>query len=434
MGIVIETLSSVQFDIMRATEVLQSKGAATIDSQTFIIEHQIDSAGTVNPDERIYTDAIFQYLTGASSIKNGSNDKIITPSSTESVPKSFFYVVRNGLGPLREGSEEEAENFYNFYVETANDYNSGTFRVIMIVALIVLLISDMILIPIVFQVHKTNDRVLAFFGYIPISEISELAAKCEQYMQNYIEDHKANKDFSYESEEEIENSRAQNADNSYLDQSQSHSQNPDEVVEGDSVNPETSMHLDVSERIEASPVTDFQNRQNTLNVPNSSQRKPTGKTTNGVSETSAMNVKTNAFNSPETSKIQLNKSHGNKEDGKRTPKEEDRRREEELDLEIANDRSTKLLNSRNNRRASVVIQFVIIAAIFGVYFLVDYIVVELEFLDNVKKSLEHMKLTSERMPMIKYIQAFTLEEISTPNLTALYAFPLDKTYTRTNSK
>lgn len=409
---------------MRATEVLQSKGAATIDSQSFKIESQVDNVGTVSVSPRIYTDALFQQVTHASSIRSASNTSIISTSSTDAIPKNFFYLVRNGLGPLRVGSETEAENFYNFYVKTANDYNSGTFRIIMIVALIVLLISDMILIPIVFQVHKTNDRVLAFFGFIPISEINELAAKCEQYMQNYIEDHKVNKDFSYESEEEIENSRAQNADNSYLDQSQS--QNPDEVVEGDSVNPETSMQLDMSERVEASPVTDFhKNRQNTLNVPNSSQRKQNGKTGNGVSETSAMNVKTNAFHSPETSKVQLNKTQNvsRAEDGKRTPKEEDKRREEELDLEIANDRSTKLLNSRNNRRASVVIQFVIIAAVFGVYFLVDYIVVELEFLNNVKKSLEHMKLTSERMSMIKYIQTFTLEEIAVPNKITLYRYP-----------
>ena len=412
---------------MRATEVLQSKGAASIDSDQFVIQYQIDNNGGSNSDYRIYTDAVFQYITAASAIRNGSNTQIKSTSATESTPKNFFFVKRNGMGPLRKGSQDEAQNFYNFYVKTADDYNSGTFRVIMIVALIVLLISDMILIPIVFQVHKTNDRVLAFFGYIPISEISELAAKCEQYMQNYIEDHKENKDFSYESEEDIENSRAQNADNSYLDQSQSQN-NEEEVVEGDSVNPENSMQLDMSERVEASPVTDFHNnRQNTLNVPNSSQRKPTTKTVNGVSETSAMNVKTHAFNSPETSKVQLNKSHmgmGNKEDGKKTPKEEDRRKEEEIDLEIANDRSTKLLNSRNNRRASVVIQFVIIACIFGVYFLVDYIVVELEFLDNVKKCLEHMKLTSERMPMIKYIQAFTLEEIAEPDLGLLYTYPL----------
>jgi len=417
----IDSLSSVQFDIMRATEVLQSKGASTVDSDTFRIEHQVQNDVTSEP--RIYTDSVFQYITAASSIRNSSLTSIVSNVATDSTPKNYFFVRRNGFGPLRVGSQEESDNFYNYYIDRAGSYDN-TFRAIMIVALVVLVISDLILIPIVFQVHKTNDRVLSFFGFIPITEISELAAKCEQYMLNYIEDHKEHKDYSYGSEEEIENSRTQNVDNSYLEQSQA--QDDEEANEGDSINPETSMNQDVSERIEVAPV-DLKfgaNRQATLNIPGSSNRK--GANGKSALEMSMGASKSPSVQSPENSKMPLG-GRGNMskmEDGRKpTVKEEDRRKEEAEIEEVALDRSTKLLNSRNNRRASVVIQFVILACIFGLYFLLDYVVVEIGFRNNIKKTLTHLKRTSERMPYIRYLNAFTQAYVSQDgNKTAVYGY------------
>jgi len=414
----IDSLSSVQFDIMRATEVLQSKGASTVDSQTFQIEHQVQS--TVTNEWRIYTDSVFQYITAASSIRSATLAQIISSSSTESTPKNYFFVRRNGYGPLRVGSEAESVNFYNYYTDRAGSYDN-TFRAIMIVALIVLVISDMILIPIVFQVHKTNDRVLSFFGFIPISEISELAAKCEQYMLNFIEDHKEHKDYTYGSEEEIENSRTQNVDNSYLEQSQAQDEE-EEAEEGDSINPETSMNADVSERIEVAPVDLKFGKQATLNVPSSNRKGANGKS--GLEMSMGMS-KSPSVASPENSKMPLG-GRGNMskiEDGRKlTVKEEDRKREEAEIEEVAHDRSTKLLNSRNNRRASVVIQFVILACIFGLYFLLDYVIVEIGFRNNIKKTLTHLKRTSERMPYIRYLNAFTQAEISQNSATSVYAY------------
>jgi uncharacterized protein YcnI len=379
----------------------------------FQIEHRV--SGSVTDEDRIYTDSVFQYITAASSIRNSSLGQLVSPLPTESTPQNYYFVRRNGYGPLRVGSTDESTNFYNFYIDRAGTYDN-TFKAIMIVALVVLVISDMILIPIVFQVHKTNDRVLSFFGFIPIAEISELAAKCEQYMQNYIEDHKEHKDYTYGSEEEIENSRTQNVDNSYLDQSQHHEGDEEEANEGDSINPETSMNQDVSEGIEVAPV-DLKfgaNRQATLNVPHSSNRKGA----NGKSglEMSMGMSKSPSVASPEHSKMPLG-GRGNmskmEDSRKPTVKEEDRKKEEAEIEEVAHDRSTKLLNSRNNRRASVVIQFVIIACVFGIYFLLDYVIVEIGFRNNIKKTLGHLKLTSERMPYIRYLNAFTQAEVIT---------------------
>ena len=52
----------------------------------------------------------------------------------------------------------------------------------MSVGIVCLVISCCVLIPIVFQVHKTNNRVMSLFGIIPIPEIKNLANKCEKYM------------------------------------------------------------------------------------------------------------------------------------------------------------------------------------------------------------------------------------------------------------
>ena len=431
----IDNLSTVQFNIMRSAEVLQNDGVNTMDSQNILLEHQVE--GSITLDYRIYTDSVFQYITAASSVRNSTISLIITTSSTDSTPKNFYLVRRNGLGTLREGSESESTIFYNYYVHTADKYNN-TFRALMIIAICLLVVSDCILIPIVFSVHRTNNRVLAFFGYIPLTEIEQLADKCEKYMEKYIDDHKEVHNFSYEDNEggELDRSqRSNNVDESYVEGSQ----NPEEsVVDGDSINPETSMQMDVSERIEVSPVNDFTKapRQMTLNVPASSTRKNNVTTTGGKggnvlpNENSMMKSKGQdlMISSQENSKIPLNKTRDFvRDDAKKvTTKEEDRKKKEEaeiLDLEQANDRIQKLLNSRNNKRSNVVVQFLIVAIIFGIYFLLDYVLVELPFLTNIKAILEHLKFTSQRMPYIRYLNAFTLEEIAELNLTNVYYYP-----------
>ena len=54
-----------------------------------------------------------------------------------------------------------------------------------------IVLSQGILIPIVFTVHKTNNKVLSLFGGIPIHEIKELAFKCEKYMIQFLEEKQA---------------------------------------------------------------------------------------------------------------------------------------------------------------------------------------------------------------------------------------------------
>ena len=93
----------------------------------------------------------------------------------------------NGLFVLRLASDNLATSFYNFYYNLSQNYQQ-TFLIILVISILLINLSQGILIPIVFKVHKTNNQVLSLFGGIPIHEIKELAFKCEKYMQSFLEE------------------------------------------------------------------------------------------------------------------------------------------------------------------------------------------------------------------------------------------------------
>ena len=74
----------------------------------------------------------------------------------------------------------------------------------MILGIVFLILAIFILIPIVFSVHRTNNRVLSLFGTIPLLEIRELALKCEKYISNFLEDQNEKRSESEEGEEDKE--------------------------------------------------------------------------------------------------------------------------------------------------------------------------------------------------------------------------------------
>lgn len=90
---------------------------------------------------------------------------------------------------LRNATEFEYITLYSYYYNKLSDYETQM-RVIVILASLFLLLSLGILIPYVFKVHKTNNRVLSLFGMINIAEIKELANRCESYSITFIEDKK----------------------------------------------------------------------------------------------------------------------------------------------------------------------------------------------------------------------------------------------------
>lgn len=64
----------------------------------------------------------------------------------------------------------------------------------MIVSVLILIVTHVVVLPILFNVDKTNNKVLSLFGLIPVEEIRELGQKCEDYLKNHIEDYGEKKD------------------------------------------------------------------------------------------------------------------------------------------------------------------------------------------------------------------------------------------------
>ena len=405
---------------MKASEVISADGTTTFDSKYITLEH-LQETGTASLDSRIYTDAVFQYITAASALRN-TTLSLLTNSNSETSVKNFYFLKKNGMGPLRAGSEAEAENFYNYYIRKTETYNT-IFLIIMIVGIVILVISEMILIPIVFSVHKTNNRVLSLFGYIPEDEIDELVAKCKEYMESYLDEHKDQRDYSFDgSEEEVEPSnRPDNVESSYLEVSQNQ-----DVGEDENEGPEQSAQLDVSEKIKASPIPIKSDIQFSLKVPNNASSAVTRTTT----KSPLISVTLSPEKSPMASDpLVKNRSGIRDKEEKNVTKEEDKKREDaDMEAERAFSKSQKLLNSKDNRRSKVMIQFIGIALLFFLYFLVDYLWVEKTFLTNIKLNLQHLKLSASRMSEIRYLNAFALEEIAEANHNSVYTFASKKKY------
>ena len=416
---------------MKQSEAISNDNLNTIDSSNIQLEALTETGGNTT-STIVFTDAVFQYITAASTLRNTTISELLS-GYTDTAVKQFYSVVKNGLGPLRDGSEQEAQIFYNYYINKTNKYNT-IFLVIMIVGIVILVISELILIPIVFSVHKTNNRVLSLFGYIPEDEIDELVEKCKDYMENYLEEHREQRDYSFEgSEEEAEPSNRQdNLESSYLEVSQ-HQDIPDNN-NNDSENPDSSMNMDVSEKIKPAIIGAKTDRlADSLKVPNqnNSASARLGYTTTPQSPASSMVV------SPEkeplnptlnTAPAKKSMSRGDKD----AAREEDKKKEDaDFEAERAFNKSQKLLNSKDNRRSKVMIQFIGIALLFFMYFLLDYLWIEKSFLSNVKLNLLHLQLSASRTSQIRYMNAFALEEIATANPTYVYTFGSNGPYSVT---
>ena len=68
------------------------------------------------------------------------------------------------------------------------------------------------------------------------------------------------------------------------------------------------------------------------------------------------------------------------------------------------------MNSKDNNKKIVICQFSFLALIFIAYFVAQF-VLELNFLDYIRQTFNHLKLVSMRPSFVKYNVMYTLEEI-----------------------
>jgi hypothetical protein len=86
------------------------------------------------------------------------------------------------------------------------------------------------------------------------------------------------------------------------------------------------------------------------------------------------------------------------------------------------DKRKKLLNSKVNQRGAICFNFSFIAGLYILYFVLNF-VGESNYLSYVKNNFDHLRLISQGKPQIRYLLAFTQEEIAENDTTSVYYYP-----------
>lgn len=103
----IDNLQAVQFDTIRAQINMQSRSNKDdLTDLSYNISSMVQG-GTVKSEEETFNDALFQFITSASSIRNSTLASFAGSSAVESTTNNLYYVMTNGLDGLRIGSTKE---------------------------------------------------------------------------------------------------------------------------------------------------------------------------------------------------------------------------------------------------------------------------------------------------------------------------------------
>lgn len=108
------------------------------------------------------------------------------------VKKKYFFVLNNGIRELLSGSVQTCEYFFKYHNARIRDYQRSFF-LLMVCGISFVVLSQIILIPIIKSVNKTNHKVLALFGYIKSDQIASLLSECEKFIEKYIDTEVVNK-------------------------------------------------------------------------------------------------------------------------------------------------------------------------------------------------------------------------------------------------
>ncbi|EAR83935.1 PAS domain S-box protein (macronuclear) [Tetrahymena thermophila SB210] len=351
------------FTVIRYQIQMNSRKSSVPADPQYTIYSQTQT-GTITTDQKLFTDAIFAFITASSTLKSvavynfvdsGAYYGLTTPNPgyQESTSKNIYYLRQNGLFVLKDAAYTIAQNFYNFYYNMVDGYVTN-YRVVMIIAIIFLVISQLILIPIVFNVIKTNNRVLSLFGYIPNSEIKELAMKCERFIQDFL----AQKEI----DELKDDDQAKNNDNNQ--------KNNRDDENGYELNNEEGSENKNEESVQVNPLSN-----NQLQKGGKDHKK-------------------------DQNQDKKDKDNDNDKDKKQNQE----------DQEYVDQRAQQLLNQKDNNKKLVIFKFGIMAAVFITYYVVLY-VLSTQFISNIENIFVHLQCVCLRPSYIKYLFMYTIEDI-----------------------
>lgn len=119
---------------------------------------------------------------------------------------------------LRSGSQLYAEKFYDYFYNNTYEYQSKL-EIIMIITIIIILLSGLFILPIIFNIYKSNNKVLSLFGIIPSQEITKLIDKCTEFKKNFLDSDKKDEKASTSSNPYLDNDLViDNEDDTLIDQ------------------------------------------------------------------------------------------------------------------------------------------------------------------------------------------------------------------------
>ncbi|EAR83936.2 PAS domain S-box protein (macronuclear) [Tetrahymena thermophila SB210] len=395
----VQSLQDTVFSVVRDEIKMQNRQSSP--SPDPVLDFTVlQQTGQTEIEQKTFSTAIFQFITGGSALKNSTlEDFIPQPLSSGSYVKStqiYFYFVReNGIAIFRDSAFGQVTTYYNFYQDLIQKY-STTFLIIMIVALLILVITQVILIPIVFSVIKTNNKVLSLFGYIPLEEIKELANRCEQFIKDFLS-LEANDGHNDEDESNHQNKRANNLGN----------QDDENETNNDNRNDEGSPTSKLRNQGEGAGIYELNGEDNLDNsqIENQAQNNMYAKKNQNASQVDQNSSVVNQF-------IDKSKTDRNKNPQPSSHKKQQEQHEKEAQEleEFESMRSAKLLNQTDNNKKYVIIKFSLLAVIFIIYFIVRF-VLEQNYLSSINHLYNHQMIISLRPTYTEYVLLFAIEQI-----------------------
>ena len=398
-----------------------------------------------------FSDVFFQFITAASTVRNSTLASFAGATQLQATLKNFFFVNYNGLNAIRVGSDEQAQAFYDFYYSDL-DYFNVRFAIMMAVGIATVIIFQILLVPIVFSVLKTNNRVLALFGSIPRDDIYELADRCERYRGIWLERQIQQDDHSYEDsdrrgeeeegednpdgeeENEVASSVSNEMSRSNLEESGLQNVNASVNTEGEGVANRMNMYRAVEGlALSVNPTHLIVPKSNT-NISSTSQKVPRENKNSGPKQRNSIEEGNRMKNSMNASGMMRNSSHSSVRE--KTDTEPVKTREHLLTTEATKrpmvnkmnsgeeeekrdelyERSQKLLNSKNNNRWRVAFHFLCICLLLASYFVLDYCL-EVAFISDTQLIYSMLRLVAMRTSVLKFTNLIVQENIA--NVTRL---------------
>ncbi|CAD8197718.1 unnamed protein product [Paramecium pentaurelia] len=377
----VNSLQQLQYDLINVRLIMENRKGNQIQPQKYTTKFLMSNGQESNQD-LLFDDAMMYFITSGSQLDNASNDSFI--QSSNSGYKNFYFLINNGYYVLRNGSENIANNFYEFYSNLIQDYLIK-FLIIMIIGIAFLIISSLVLIPIVSQVHDTNNKVLSLFGIIPVNELKDLVTKCEQYLKNFLNEQGDSHKHTKVQEAQITHQN--------IIHTSGHGEQP--LINKEHQDKQESNEDDASKLIQ----------------------KPQKLLSSGHQSVSHVKQLSN-LTSDGQPQIPIPISQGaTKHDLKHSQKKQ-QQKEEEKDDDQENLKANKLLNSQGSHKCAVTVQFIFFALLFISYFVLD-IILESYFLKETQNIFDHLKNIEDRPINIKYYMYLSIEQLLLEDPTSL---------------